>query len=266
MPDAQGGLADARTAQEAVLLCHHLHAPPARRPPMPASGSPTRGSSAGADRHHQRAARAAPCWCSTSLVGRIADHAADWRQVIVAGARARVASFRSALFFVLEFWGILLVWTLAAIRLAADRPGARRRDHAYDAPQRHRLRPASAPGAPWATWSPSVSPATSSPLSAAASSCRSSSAWRCCAAHWRSACRISAHRRKRRTPAGARSQRRLRRGDEAVVPAAAGRLVDGVRAPTSSSTPSRRCCGRAGARRAHDRPPHRGGRSVARRR
>ena len=47
-------------------------------------------------------------------VGRIADRAADWRTVIVAGAMvAAVAPY--ALFVVSGFWGILAVWTCAAV-------------------------------------------------------------------------------------------------------------------------------------------------------
>lgn len=48
------------------------------------------------------------------VVGRLADRARDWRQVIVIGALiAGVVPI--GLFFVNEFWGILLVWTLAAL-------------------------------------------------------------------------------------------------------------------------------------------------------
>lgn len=55
------------------------------------------------------------------VVGRIADRAADWRQVIVVGAIA-AALIPIALFFVSGFWGILLVWTLAALPVAAIGP------------------------------------------------------------------------------------------------------------------------------------------------
>ena len=42
------------------------------------------------------------------LIGRLADRARDWRQVIVAGALLG-AVLPFALFFVHEFWGILIV-------------------------------------------------------------------------------------------------------------------------------------------------------------
>lgn len=48
------------------------------------------------------------------VVGRIADRAPDWRQVIVTGALA-AAVFPIGLFFVSGFWGILLVWTMTAV-------------------------------------------------------------------------------------------------------------------------------------------------------
>lgn len=48
------------------------------------------------------------------LVGRIADRASDWRQVIVFGSV--IAGFIPiALFFVHGFWGILIVWTLLSL-------------------------------------------------------------------------------------------------------------------------------------------------------
>ncbi len=55
------------------------------------------------------------------VVGRIADRAADWRQVIVIGALA-AAVFPIGLFFVSGFWGILLFWTLAAVAQMAIGP------------------------------------------------------------------------------------------------------------------------------------------------
>lgn len=55
------------------------------------------------------------------LVGRIADKASDWRQVIVLGA-VLAGIIPIALFFVHEFWGILLVWTLASIPISAVGP------------------------------------------------------------------------------------------------------------------------------------------------
>jgi PPP family 3-phenylpropionic acid transporter len=57
------------------------------------------------------------------LVGRIADKASDWRQVIVIGA-VLGAVIPIGLFFVDDFWGILLLWTLGAIPLAAVGPVA----------------------------------------------------------------------------------------------------------------------------------------------
>lgn len=55
------------------------------------------------------------------VVGRIADKADDWRQVIVIGAiSAAVIPF--GLFFVNDFWGILAFWTLSAIPIASIGP------------------------------------------------------------------------------------------------------------------------------------------------
>lgn len=45
-------------------------------------------------------------------IGRIADRANDWRQVIIIGALAS-ALFPLGLFFVAGFWGILIFWTLS---------------------------------------------------------------------------------------------------------------------------------------------------------
>lgn len=55
------------------------------------------------------------------VVGRIADRADDWRQVIVMGALA-AGVIPLGLFFVHDFWGILLFWTLAAIPIASIGP------------------------------------------------------------------------------------------------------------------------------------------------
>jgi PPP family 3-phenylpropionic acid transporter len=55
------------------------------------------------------------------VVGRIADRARDWRQVIVIGALA-AAVIPIGLFFVTGFWGILIVWTLAALPVASIGP------------------------------------------------------------------------------------------------------------------------------------------------
>ncbi len=57
------------------------------------------------------------------FVGRIADKADDWRQVIVIGALLG-GIIPIALFFVHDFWDILIVWTLSAIPLAAVGPVA----------------------------------------------------------------------------------------------------------------------------------------------
>lgn len=48
------------------------------------------------------------------VVGRLADRAKDWRQVIVIGALI-AGIVPIGLFFVNEFWGILLFWTLASL-------------------------------------------------------------------------------------------------------------------------------------------------------
>lgn len=55
------------------------------------------------------------------LVGRIADRASDWRQVIVLGSLLG-AVITIGLFFVHDFWGILIVWTLASIPFTAIGP------------------------------------------------------------------------------------------------------------------------------------------------
>jgi PPP family 3-phenylpropionic acid transporter len=57
------------------------------------------------------------------VVGRIADRASDWRQVIVIGALLG-GIVPIGLFFVHGFLGILLVWTLAAIPMSAIGPVA----------------------------------------------------------------------------------------------------------------------------------------------
>lgn len=57
------------------------------------------------------------------VVGRIADRASDWRQVIVVGA-VSAGLIPVGLFFVDGFWGILVVWTLAAIPIASIGPVA----------------------------------------------------------------------------------------------------------------------------------------------
>jgi MFS transporter, PPP family, 3-phenylpropionic acid transporter len=55
------------------------------------------------------------------VVGRIADRARDWRTVIVAGALV-AGIIPIGLFFVSDFWGILAVWTLAALPVASIGP------------------------------------------------------------------------------------------------------------------------------------------------
>jgi PPP family 3-phenylpropionic acid transporter len=57
------------------------------------------------------------------VVGRIADRASDWRQVIVIGALLG-GVIPIGLFFTHDFWSILIVWTLAAIPLSAVGPVA----------------------------------------------------------------------------------------------------------------------------------------------
>lgn len=57
------------------------------------------------------------------LVGRLADRAGDWRQVIVTGALlAGIVPF--ALFWVAGFWAILTVWTLGTVAQQAIVPVA----------------------------------------------------------------------------------------------------------------------------------------------
>jgi PPP family 3-phenylpropionic acid transporter len=55
------------------------------------------------------------------VVGRIADRASDWRQVIVLGSLLG-GLITIGLFFVHDFWGILIVWTLASIPFTAIGP------------------------------------------------------------------------------------------------------------------------------------------------
>lgn len=57
------------------------------------------------------------------LVGRLADRASDWRQVIVIGALLG-GVLPIGLFFVHDFWGILLFWTLGTLPVAAIGPVA----------------------------------------------------------------------------------------------------------------------------------------------
>jgi len=57
------------------------------------------------------------------VVGRLADRAGDWRQVIVAGALLS-AAIPFGLFFAHGFWGILVVWTCGALPVAAIAPVA----------------------------------------------------------------------------------------------------------------------------------------------
>lgn len=55
------------------------------------------------------------------VVGRLADRASDWRQVIVIGSLIG-GIVPIGLFFVNEFWGILLFWTLATLPGGAIAP------------------------------------------------------------------------------------------------------------------------------------------------
>jgi PPP family 3-phenylpropionic acid transporter len=57
------------------------------------------------------------------VVGRLADRANDWRQVIVVGALLG-GVVPIGLFFVHGFWGILLLWTLSLIPMASIAPVA----------------------------------------------------------------------------------------------------------------------------------------------
>lgn len=52
--------------------------------------------------------------CVNLLVGRLADKASDWRQVIIVLALI-AGAVPVGLFFVSGFWGILLVWTLCVV-------------------------------------------------------------------------------------------------------------------------------------------------------
>jgi PPP family 3-phenylpropionic acid transporter len=55
------------------------------------------------------------------IIGRVADRAKDWRQVIVIGSLIG-GIVPIGLFFVNEFWGILLFWTLAVLPTGAVGP------------------------------------------------------------------------------------------------------------------------------------------------
>ena len=55
------------------------------------------------------------------VIGRVADRAGDWRNVIVIGALIG-GIVPIGLFFVNEFWGILLFWTLACLPSGAIGP------------------------------------------------------------------------------------------------------------------------------------------------
>jgi MFS transporter, PPP family, 3-phenylpropionic acid transporter len=57
----------------------------------------------------------------TLFVGRVADRASDWRQVIVIGAVAAGLA-PIGLFFVDGFWGVLMFWTLGALPIMAVTP------------------------------------------------------------------------------------------------------------------------------------------------
>lgn len=55
------------------------------------------------------------------IVGKIADRASDWRQVIVLGC-VLSALIPIGLFYVHDFWGILIVWTLALLPISLIGP------------------------------------------------------------------------------------------------------------------------------------------------
>src|SRR5690606_9471761 len=55
------------------------------------------------------------------VVGRVADRAKDWRQAIVIGALIG-GIVPIGLFWVNEFWGILLFWTLASVPTGVTGP------------------------------------------------------------------------------------------------------------------------------------------------
>ena len=55
------------------------------------------------------------------VIGKVADRAKDWRSVIIIGSLL-AGVIPIGLFFVNEFWGILLVWTLAALPNSAVNP------------------------------------------------------------------------------------------------------------------------------------------------
>ncbi len=55
------------------------------------------------------------------FIGRLADRAADWRHAIVLGCLAS-GMFPIGLFFVRDFWGVMLFWTLAVMAQSAVVP------------------------------------------------------------------------------------------------------------------------------------------------
>ena len=55
------------------------------------------------------------------IVGKIADRASDWRQVIILGCLLS-ALIPIGLFYVHDFWGILIVWTLALLPISLIGP------------------------------------------------------------------------------------------------------------------------------------------------
>ena len=69
------------------------------------------------------------------VVGRLADKAKDWRQVIIIGALI-AGIVPIGLFSVNEFWGILLFWTLASLP-----GGARKAGNCSDTAARSSARP-----------------------------------------------------------------------------------------------------------------------------
>ncbi len=197
------------------------------------------------------------------VVGRIADRASDWRQVIVIGAILG-AVFPFGLFFVDDFWGILLVWTLAAIPIASIGP-------VLDAAtMRMTRRNGTNYGAVRAGGTVGYMviaitglsrrlvrrrhlPLASSPASNVLRALVSVSGCRTFAPPGGGRARPG-DRRRAEPPA---------RSDEAVVPAAADRLVDGVWHPPAPQRLPGAGVERAGAGRGGYRPAHRAGRGIS---
>ena len=82
------------------------------------------------------------------VVGRLADRAKDWRQMIIA-LSLLAATIPIGLLFVSGFWGILLVWSLSVIPAFSHCAAGRCGDHAADAAARVAISALCAPGARW---------------------------------------------------------------------------------------------------------------------